>query len=212
MHPVTRASPPSTTAAVRSALLTQVFAWSLCLLGALSAVVWRETDVLLDTAPGAEAIRWMFVGVKLLGILLGIACWWHWRGLLRSMKSAPDRCSACLYPTDRDQCPECGEVEGKESRRKSLTALQRLQRNDLADVWIFLAFLILIRFISGGVFVGVSAISGVLDGTALRRWGDIANGTSNWLWFEAPFIFVSLVLVTRGLRTLRRCRGVDAGR
>jgi hypothetical protein len=200
-------------AAVSSALLTQMGARALCVLGGLSAVEWRDAVAgLPNAAVGAEVMRWMFVAVKLVGILVGITCWWHWRGLLRSIKAAPDRCSGCLYPTDQDRCPECGVVEGRESRGKSLAALQRLQSNHFADLWIFLAFLILIRIVGAGVFVGVPAISGAPYGAALRRWGDIAGGTTSWIWIEAPFVLFSLVLVALGLKTLRSCRGVAARR
>jgi hypothetical protein len=210
MRTVTSVGSTFNASVVRSALLLQVLAWSLCAVGCASAVDWRGAGVLLGAGSGAEVIRWMLVGIKLLGISLGIACWWYWRGLLRKLKSVPDRCSACLYPTDRDRCPECGVEVGKEPRRKSLAALQQLQTNHFADMWSILAFLILIRVTAAGAFIGVSAIAGALDGAVLRRWSLVAGGASSWIWIEAPIAFVSLVLVALGLRTLRRCENAEA--
>ena len=193
---------------VASVLLVQVLSRLLCVLGGFSALDWREFGVFL----GAEAMKWAFVEAKILCILLGIACWWRWRALLRGMKVVPDRCSACLYPAERDRCPECGVVESKESRISSLADLHRLQANDFAEVWIFLAFLILIRIVGAGMFVGVSVVAGTNDAAALRRLDAIASGTSNWFWFEAPFVAVSFVLAALGIRTLWRHRGSRARR
>ena len=212
MQSVTLLGYARTMAPVPSLLLTQVIALSLCVVGGLSAIDWTGIGVLLRADGGAEAMRWMFVGVKLVGIVFGIACWWRWRVMLREVTQTPERCSACLHPTHQGRCAECGRTKAAEPQADLLPALRRLQKGDFASGWILYAFFVLARNIVYGVRAGISVMSGNGVGFALQRWRGVATGTSDWIWFEAPFVFVSFVLIVRGLMLLRKYRDAEVAR
>lgn len=189
---------------VRSMLLVQAGARALCVAGAFSAFDWQRADASFGSSGWTESIQLSFVGLKLVGILLGIGCWAHWRRALQGVVASPHHCSVCLHQSIRERCPECGTRERTERRVDALGKLLRLQTNGFARLWNYYAVLILVRIAGIGVLAASSARSGGRSSAAFSHWFDASTGSLNWIWIEAPFSLLSVVLLVMTIGVLRK--------